>query len=132
MLTTTSRSILGGIGKGILAGNLISISASNAGGSLIGTSAYPYASTLNSLIGSLRILSQNTICTIYSAEKRFSEVFLEVFRRVLRKAFRKEFPKAGCLKKNLGKSGRFGASASTFGPGAPDPDLGHSQIKVLR
>ena len=44
----------------------------------------------------------------------FQDVFSEIVREVCQEVFREAFRKIGWLKKNLGKSGRFGISGSTF------------------
>ena len=60
----------------------------------------------------------------------FREVFRKVFRQAVREVFREVFPKVGCLKKTLAKVTDLLPLGVLFGPGAPDPDLGHSRIRV--
>ena len=60
----------------------------------------------------------------------FQEIVREAFQEVIQEVFRDAFQKIGWLKKPLAKVVDFVPLGALSGPGPPDPDLAHFQIRV--
>ena len=96
---------------------------------------YPYASTVNFIIGIIyRNAFRDAVQEVFRQvfQDAFREIFRKVFRDAIQKVVQEAFRKIGWLKKTLAKVVDFEPLGPLSSPGAPDSDSGRFQSEVER